>query len=281
MHATTFASHRLPLGDETRPLVSVGQLLPAHRLLAVAKTVILVALGVYLAGGQFERAGVWLTLLLGGLLWACLYALNEFTDLVAERGYRPQRSLGLLLVAAPLLVSVAAGSLSPTLLALFLAMIAGQMVYSVSPLRLKRFWWANPLLSGIINPVLRFQCGVLWGTHPVLWPAYGAVVCLHLGAALRARVLQRERDRGLGYSAAPSAVNGVGLVLVMLGFGAMFLLYLEGALPAPVMLATVGAMVFAAYAWSGHVNDIRQVRAGWLGFAVLALISFFILLTVR
>jgi len=255
--------------------------MPSHRLLAVAKTLILVALGVHLAGGDFQRPTVWLTLLLGGLLWSALYALNEYTDLVAERGYRPHRGLCALLVTVPLLISAGAGSLSPTLLALFLAMIAGQMAYSMPPLRLKRFWWANPLLSGIINPVLRLHCGAVWGTHPVLWPAYVALICIHLGAALRARLLQRERDRSLGYSVTPPAVNALGFILVLLGFGAMFLLYLEGALPPAVMLATVGAMVFAAYAWSSRVKDIRQVRAGWLGFVVLALISFFILLTVR
>src|SRR5579871_5261800 len=63
------------------------QLLPTHRLSVVAKTPVLVALGLFLAGGRFVWGTVGWTLVLAAALWGVLYALNEAYDLAYEDGY--------------------------------------------------------------------------------------------------------------------------------------------------------------------------------------------------
>jgi hypothetical protein len=261
--------------------VRVGQLLPTHRLHVIAKTPLLVALGVYLAGGQFRTPAVWMTMALAAALWAALYALNESTDLRHEQGQAIAPRTQGILFALPLALCLSAALISPWLCLLFLLMTAGQLAYCVFPMRLKRYWWAILLLSGTLNPVLRLQCGVLWGQHSPPLSAYAAVVALHLGAGLRARVLLRERDRKLTYYVAPPGSELVGMLCTGVGFLAAFWLCIRGMLPGIFALFLGVAAGFAVYAWSGRETNVARLRQGWLWFAIASVFALVALLARR
>ncbi|HZO90880.1 MAG TPA: hypothetical protein VFB38_21315 [Chthonomonadaceae bacterium] len=252
--------------------------LPAHRLPVIAKTPVLVALGVYLGGGRFDRLAVGGALGLSAALWAALYALNESTDLIHEQGYTVRQSVRRTLFALPLALCLLAALLSPLLSLLFLLMAAGQFAYCVPPLRLKRYWWAILLLSGTINPILRLLCGVLWGAHAVPPLAYAVVVSLHLGASLRARVLLRERDARLGYRVAPAGSELVGIICTGVGLLGGFWLCVTGVLPKIFALFGVLAAGFAIYAWSGRETSVAHLRQGWLLFAIFSVVALLALL---
>src|SRR2546430_1538452 len=124
-------------------------LFPSHRLPVLAKTPVLIALGAYLAGGHFQLRTVGATMVVAALLWVALYALNEAADLAIEQRLLVGRSVMPLLLGTTLAVSAASACLSPHLAVLLLLMTAGQCAYSLPPWRIKRWWWAVLLLSGI------------------------------------------------------------------------------------------------------------------------------------
>jgi hypothetical protein len=253
------------------------QLLPVHRLAVIAKTPITVAMGVYMSGGRFATPAVILTMLATGALWAVLYAINEATDLRLEHHVPVPRAMRLLLSALCIGVCVVAALVSPALGGLCTAMALGQMAYCVPPVRLKRHWWAVLLLSGMLNPVLRLECGALWGVHAIPPLAYFAFVTLHLGAAIRSRVLLRERDRKLAYRVAPPRMEWVGMACTGVGMLGTYGLCWQGVLPRVFLGFTTVAALFSLYAWSGRVSSVSRLRQGWLGFAILALLAYAIL----
>src|SRR5579863_6548424 len=118
------------------------QFLPKHRLPVIAKTPIMILVGVYVSRGPFESRAVLLTMLLAAGLWTALYALNEATDLVGEQGYTIDRRTKGVLILLCAGICAAGSALSPRLGLLLTLMSAGQILYCVPPLRLKRYWWA-------------------------------------------------------------------------------------------------------------------------------------------
>ncbi len=89
-------------------------------------------------------------------------------------------------------------------------MTLAQLAYSLPLIRGKRHWWIVVLLSGVLNPLLRVECGALFGAPVLPWLVYATVVMLHVNGALRTRLLRKERDLRLGYRTAPdrSALSG-------------------------------------------------------------------------
>ena len=249
------------------------QIVPSHRLPVVAKTPLMIALGVSLSGGAFGAATVGATMLLASALWAVLYILNEATDLLCEHGLHVPRRVLVPLYGLPVVFCVLAGLLSVRLLLPFAGMTASQFIYCAPRFRLKRYWWAIVLLSGTLNPILRLQCGIVWGTHGVSLLCYAAFVFAHLGASLRARVLLRERDRRLGYSTVPNGSETAGKICTALGFVGAIVLCLEGALPMTLLPLFGVAIAFAVYAWSGKETNVARLRRGWLWFALLSLFA--------
>jgi hypothetical protein len=254
------------------------QLLPAHRLPVIAKTPAMIFVGVYVAGGRIESRPVLLTVLLAAGLWAALYALNEATDLEREQGYQvePRMKIGLVLLCAMLCATGMA--LSSRLGLLLTLMAAGQIVYCVPPLRLKRYWWAVLLLSGMLNPILRLECGAMWGTRAIPALAYAVFISLHLGASMRSRSLLRKRDARFGYHTAPPQLETMGIACTGAGLAGGYLLCHVGTLPSFCAIFTTFAAAFAVYAWTGRGADISRLRRGWLLFAVLALLTLAVML---
>lgn len=260
---------------------TVRQLLPTHRAAVIAKTPMLVALGCYLAGGRFDTPAIWWTMALSAALWAFLYPLNESTDLIHEQHFHMDRRVQAILFLLPLVVCLLAWPLSPWLTLLFALMLAGQLAYCAPPLRLKRYWWAILVLSGTLNPVLRLQCGALWGGHPISNLAYGAVVALHLGASLRSRGLLRDRDQKLGYHVLPPGGELIGAFCTGAGFLGAFRLCANGALPGSFGYFLALAAGFAVYAWSGRETNVARLRQGWLWFAIVSCFALAALLSRR
>ncbi len=251
-----------------------AQLLPAHRLPVIAKTPIMVALGVYMAGGQFNQPGVGLTMIVTAALWTILYAINEATDLMHEHQMLVARKMRLLLLTSCGVVCASAGCLSLKLGGLCLLMALGQLAYCMPPIRGKRYWWAVLLLSGMLNPILRLECGALWGTHSVTALGYLVFVSLHLGASTRSRVLLRERDRKLGYRIAPPRAEWAGMACTGTGLLGAYGLCWQGVLPREFLLLVTVATLFSIFAWSNKVTNVSRLRQGWLWFAILALVAF-------
>ena len=261
--------------------VTWRQLFPTHRLPVLSKTPLLIALGLTLTGGQFELRTVGGAMLLFSLLWASLYALNEATDLALEQGKNVPRSFYFALCLLPCLFCALAGSLSMRLLLPFCITTLGQFAYCLPPFRLKRWWWAILLLSGILNPILRLEAGAIWGLHSIPLLAYAAFVSLHLGAALRARSLQRARDARLGYHVVPTGSDILGVLCTASGVCATFLLCRSLVLPGPTIWFLIPCVGIAIYAWSGRAKSMADLRQGWLWFAVLAGIALLILIRER
>lgn len=260
-------------------MISWLALLPAHRRPVLAKTPLLIALGVYLAGGRLETRPVLLTMALATALWAVLYALNESTDLQQESGILVGRRVQALLFLLPVLICLAAACLSPHLGLLFALMTVGQIAYSAPPWRVKRWWWAILLLSGVLNPILRLECGALWGPRAVPFLAYAVLVSLHLGSAIRARTLLKERDRRLAYVAAPNGIGWLGIACTVGGLIGAGFLCVQGFLPHALLVFLLPAALFSLYAWSGRIRSMAQLRQGWLGFAILSLLALAVLLS--
>lgn len=258
---------------------SVGwrQLLPSHRLPVIAKTPFMVALGVYIAGGRFDNPSVGKTMLLAGALWAALYALNEATDLALEQNLIVPLSARQLLYALCITICVAAVWLSPALGLLCVLMAVGQIAYCVPPARLKRYWWAALMLSGMANPILRLECGAVWGTHTIPPLAYIAFVSLHIGAAIRSRALLRDRDQDFAYRVAPPRLEWAGITCTGVGLLAAYGVCWQGIVPPVFAVFTTAATAFSVYAWSGRATSVAQLRQGWLWFAVLSLLACAIL----
>ena len=276
-HPPTLASPaaaRQEYAIAARRPASWRQILPGHRLPVVSKTALLIALGVYLSGGTFQGATVGVTMLLGALLWFDLYILNEATDLTCEEKMQVPRPVMALLFVIPFGLCIAAYCVFPSLALPFGLMVASQFAYCVPPLRLKRHWWAIILLSGTLNPVLRLQCGVELGVHGLTPLVYAAFISLHIGAALRARVLLRERDCKFGYRPVPAGAETAGKWFTLLGFLGAAELCRVGAFPPAFIPLFLAAAAFSVYAWSGRKNDLGRLRRGWLWFALL---SFFAL----
>lgn len=260
------------------PVISLAQIFPIHRLFVIIKTPLLIALGLYLGAGDFHQQSVLLTILLGSLLWTLLYALNEFTDLVHEQHLHGSKALFAVLLIAPLLICAGAIFLSPLLALLLTTMACGQIAYCVAPFRVKRFWCANLLLSGTMNPLLRLLCGAIWGIHPISLLTYVIFVVLHIGSAIRTRLLQVERDHRLCYTTAPSATRLVGMVCMAMGFLGMYMLCWQSVLPRSFYVFTSCGVIFTIYAWSSHATTIVQLRRGWLWFTILSLFALAALL---
>lgn len=250
------------------------ELLPAHRLPVIAKTPLMVAVGVYMTGGTFSSWGVTLTMLVTAGLWTVLYALNEATDLSKEHHAVVPESAWRVLFGACAVVCAIAFWLSPKVGGLCLTMALGQMAYCVPPIRLKRHWWAVLLLSGMLNPILRLECGAVWGTHSISALAYFVFVTLHLGASIRSRALLRERDHKFGYRIAPPRAEWAGMVCTGVGLLGAYALCRQGILPHTFVLFVTVAAIFSIYAWSGRVTNVSRLRQGWFWFAVLGLVAF-------
>jgi hypothetical protein len=254
----------------SRSRARLGQLLPAHRLALVAKTPLLAMLGLHVAGGRFAVGTVGLSVLLASALWTSLYALNEATDLALERGIVVEARTRRLLYGLPAAVCLLAFPISSHLGLLLTMMALGQAAYAVPPFRLKRTGWAIYLLGGVVNPVLRLQCGAMWGIHAVPLSIYLWVIALHLGAALRSRELLRERDRRLGYRPAPHCSEALGRACTGAGLLGAFLLCARGTLPPPFWPLTVLATGYAVHALSGRVTHRSQIRKDWIWFAAFS-----------
>ena len=239
----------------------------------VTKTPLLVALGIYLSGGTFDLRAFGLTSVLAAALWAVLYALNESYDLALESDCVVSRKKRAILYAAAAAIVAASALLSPWLLVLFVLMCAGQLAYCVPPVRLKRYWWAAPLLSGVVNPILRLECGAIWGAHAIPVVAVCSIAFMHLSSAIRTRSLLRGRDQGFGYRIAPKSSDKFGAVSMTLGLLGICVLCYQRILPPSFILLTVLSAAYAAYAWSGRVNNIAQLRRGWIWFAILSVVA--------
>lgn len=188
-----------------------------HRIGAVPKTTVIVILGAYLA----SREVTWHALAGAGiasLLWLILYALNETYDKLLEE----QRGLDgdhenkleehegldeiplvefILMFAGACVVANMLDQLSRRIMVL---MVVSEMLYTHPWVRLKKYPWAGPVLSGVIGPTLRFGLGVHLGLKPTTnWTliigVYVMLLILHLPGALKSRVFRRVRDKGLGY----------------------------------------------------------------------------------
>lgn len=257
---------------QNRTYATWRQLLPGHRMATVAKTPLLVAFGMYLSGGHFELQTVGVSMLLASLLWAFLYVFNESCDLTCEENYSVSAWTRIILFIIPLVISASGLLVSWQLFMLLMMMTIGQIAYCMQPFRLKRYWWVAPLLSGVVNPVLRMECGAIWGSHPVPAAAIVVLVSIHLSSAIRTRSLQRERDKRFGYLTAPQLSDKAGAFCMAVGLVGANCLCFQKVLPPYLAFATVPAIGFSAYAWSGKVKNMNQLRKGWTWFAVIALV---------
>ena len=252
-------------------------ILPAHRMPVVAKTPLIIAVGVYLSGGSFAENGVAITMLLAAALWGVLYAFNEATDVTAEESAIVPRPILFTLHSLVILLCLASTVYGVHLALPFFGMVVSQYLYCAPPARIKRYWWGNVLLSGTINPILRLLCGVHWGVHGVSALIYATFFFSHLGAALRARTLLRERDGRLGYTIAPKGSETVGKIATALGILGSSLIIGRGELPPYLCVFVAILSGYAVYTWSGSVRSVKTLRRGWVWFAILSIISLIVL----
>ncbi len=263
----------------TQGVATVWDIVPLHRLPVIVKTPFMVAVGALLSGAEFHLSTVGVTMILGGLLWAVLYPFNEATDLAYEENREIPRPAWAIFA---LLLTVICGlgwQVRHSVGILLAGMVLSQILYCAphSRIRLKRYWWGSVLLSGTVNPVLRLWCGAVWGIHGSSALLYTAFLCIHLGAAFRARVLLRERDNRLGYSPIPSWAKSMGIFTTAVGLLATLVLLLKHELPQIFSLFWLVATLFACYAWSGRAKSMQELRRGWLLFAALSVIALLFL----
>lgn len=251
---------------------TLAELLPKHRLYVIAKTPLLIFFGLYLAGGRLHFATSGLTLLLASVLWAMLYIFNETTDLALEQGRPVRKSLAFALLAVVVLLCLASTLLWPRIGLFYFGMVCSQLLYCLRPWRLKRWWWGPLLLSGFVNPILRLECGIAWGQHPVSLLIYGTFIALHLGPAIRARALLRARDQSFGYHPLPRNAEIAGVIFNVLGAIGMYSLCYTGALPSSFYVYTTVGVLFSVYAWSNRASDLTTLRKAWVGFAIVTIV---------
>ncbi len=251
--------------------------LPGHRMPVVAKTPLIIAVGVYLSGGSFADNGVAGTMLLAAALWGVLYAFNEATDVTAEESAVVSRPIWWTLHTLTALLCAASTIYGVRLVLPFFGMVFSQYLYCAPPARIKRFWWGNVLLSGTINPILRLLCGVHWGVHGLSPLIYATFLFAHLGASLRARSLLRERDAKLGYTTAPPGSETAGKIATALGILGSSLIIGRGELPPYLCVFVAILSGYAVYTWSGSVRSVTTLRRGWVWFAILSIVSLIVL----
>lgn len=254
------------------------QVVPTHRLPVASKTTVLVAVGAYISGSSLSDLRVWLSMAFASLLWTVLYILNEATDVEAEQGLFVQPLLWRSIVGLLWVLCLGAAFVSPLLSLLLSLMFLGQWAYCAPPFRLKRYWWAILVLSGVLNPLLRLWCGAIWGGRQIPLLVYIVVISLHLGATLRARSLQKSRDKMLAYSTAPFRVDIIGRLCTVLGFSGSFVLCFQGVLPPIFTVFILLCLPFSVYAWSSRAQSMRQLRRFWAVFALLAFVAICALL---
>lgn len=262
---------------EAERIATWRDILPAHRMPVVAKTPLIIAVGVYLSGGSFAANGVVVTMLLAAMLWGTLYALNEATDVTVEESAIVPRHIWITLHSLVILLCVASTIYGVRLTLPFFGMVVSQYLYCAPPARLKRYWWGNVLLSGTLNPILRLLCGVHWGVHALSPLIYATFFFSHLGASLRARSLLRERDGRLGYTTAPQGSESVGKVATALGILGSSVIIGLGQLPPYLCVFVAIISGYAVYTWSGSVKSVATLRRGWVWFAVLSIIALIVL----
>ncbi len=263
---STNSAHSQPSSRSTALVV-----LPRHRIPVIFKSPALLALGVYLTGGSTTARPVLTAMVLLSLLWAVLYSLNEWSDVRSEQNIRvPEWELAALLLICTLLCK-AAGEISWKLGTLFLLMTICQCCYSLYPFRFKRFWQYGFVLSGIINPLLRLWCGVIFGWHALPALVLITFILLHTGAVLRARCLLRQRDQQLGYLYIPDRAEAAGIAFTILGLAGAFAICFTGLVPAVFILMPAGASFFSWHAWSHPHPSLAQLRRSWMLFAWMAL----------
>lgn len=276
----TIRDRFFPATPNTRP-VPWAKLLPGYRLSAVTKTPFLVVLGMYLSGGKFVWATVGMALLLSTVLWAVLYALNEAYDLWLEKGFAVPAWVRHALTILAFAIVLEAAHLSHYLGVVCGLMLAGQLAYSAPPVRLKRWWWPILFIGGILNPVLRMECGAFWGTHPIPITVYAVLILIHIGSTIRTRTSQRERDRRLGYHTAPRGIEQFGMISMGLGIaGAGYLCYV-GVFPRIFLISAPFVIAFVLYAWSNRNKGMAELRRGWLLFAIGAALALAFMLSGR
>jgi hypothetical protein len=252
-----------------------------HRLALVLKTPLLVAVGLFLSGASVSWREAGGSMALSAALWTALYALNEATDRALERGEEIGQGIFFALILLPWLITMAGIPLSPLLTVYMGLMTAGQIAYCLTPFRLKRYWWAVLILGGAVNPILRIQCGAMWGPHPISPSVYLTIIFLHLGAALRSRVLLRDRDRGFGYKVTPPFGEAAGKALTGAGLAGIPLLCAAGKLPLIFLLFWAIGCVYALYAWSEKITRRSQIRSKWPLFALFCVSAVAALLLAR
>jgi hypothetical protein len=250
---------------------------PTDRLFLVMKTPLIMAGGAYLAGASFREGGLWLAMGLASVVWLLLYGLNESSDATCERGLVSAGRYQYWLLAVPLVLAASAAWISLGVAAYLLLMVAAQVAYSLPPLRGKRHWALVVLISGTINPLLRLQAGAVLGHHALPLLAYVSLVLLHVGGALRTRLLRKERDLRLGYRTVPAVVRPFGAGATILGLLGIGLMGRLGALPVLFAYYALGCLPFAVYVWSNRVPDVVVLRKAWFVLAVLALPALLLL----
>jgi len=130
-------------------------------------------------------------------------------------------------------------------------MIVMQLIYSVPPVRLKRFWWFPIIASGIVNPLLRVYYGASLGIHPVPTLLIVLITAAHLAGSIVTREFRRQRDADLGYQSMPEgvAVPVIGglatLVAVVAGLG----LVATELLPRSFIVWGCAALSFGLWYW--------------------------------
>lgn len=248
-------------------------LLPSHRLPVLLKTPAIVAIGCFTSGGNLGSSQTIAILTLSTFLWAALYALNEWTDLREEQGLDPPLWQSRLLILTSLLICAIAIAFSHNAGLLLLLMSLGQMIYCLKPFRVKRYWFGALLLSGIINPALRLECGGMLGSHLVPTILVISVISLHIGAATRSRCTLRKRDSSFGYHTAPLGLELFGILFTTIGHLTGIIASVEGILPHIFIVFLIGSALFSCYAWSDKKRSISELRRGWLWFALVAVLA--------
>ncbi len=247
------------------------EVVPIHRLPVITKTPVMIIAGAYLSHAEFHVNTVIATMVLASALWTVLYYYNELTDIKLEKQAEVQSGLDTLCLTLMALLVAMGFAVRIGVGVCLLGMAVSQWGYCSPTLRLKRYWQANILLSGTINPILRFAAGAVWGTTEIPWLLLGMYVLLNFGASTRTRTLLRKRDAGLGYTQAPAWMEAVGKTATCLGFSCVVILIVKHALHPIFLLFFLIAAGYAVYAWSGRVTQMGQLRRGWLLFAGLSL----------
>lgn len=266
------------LADSSCATFAWQRVFPIHRLANVAKTPLLVAVGLYAAGGRWETSTVGATLVLTALLWLLLYTLNESVDRVHEEGIAVPAGTLQVLAAGIAIVCTAAAFVSPLLGVFCVGMTFSQLAYCLSPMRWKRHRWGGILVSGAVNPMLRLLCGATWGPLPLPWTLLIVVVCIHLGTAIRSRTLLRARDSNLGYATLPETYSVPGVLFSAAGVAGVFLLAFQGVLPRVTLLFALIGLLYSIYMWGYRRVEIQQLRTNWIGFATLSIAATCVLL---